>query len=130
VQDRIVLHAEPASVGAARRFSARTLERWGASVDMIESVCLLVSELVTNAVLHAGTTCELAVLGPDEVVGDVVRIEVTDGDSMMPMDKHYEVDAASGRGLQLVEALSERYGTSIIDAGKRVWCEVAWEPIR
>ncbi len=43
------------------------------------------------------------------------------------MSKRYELEAASGRGLQLVEALSERFGTHRIEAGKRVWCEVAWE---
>src|SRR3954453_6160884 len=128
MQERIVLHADPASVGAARRFSARILQGWGASGELVDSACLVVSELVTNAVLHAGTGCELAVIGPVDGGRDVVRIEVTDGDPVTPMAKHYEVDAASGRGLQLVEALSERFGTNVIEAGKRVWCEITWEP--
>jgi anti-sigma regulatory factor (Ser/Thr protein kinase) len=130
MHERIVLHAEPSSVSAARRFCAHTLERWGASNDVVDSVCLVVSELVTNAVLHAGTSCELTVSGPTSMAGDVIRIEVTDGDPAAPMSKRYDVDAASGRGLQLVEALSERYGTRRESGGKAVWCEVAWEPSR
>ena len=127
MQERIVLHAEPASVGAARRFCAHTLERWGASRDTVDSACLLVSELVTNAVLHAGTSCELIVMGPEDEAGDVVRIEVADGDPGSPLAKRYEVDAASGRGLHLVAALSRRFGTRPLGAGKAVWCELAWE---
>jgi anti-sigma regulatory factor (Ser/Thr protein kinase) len=130
MHERIVLHAEPSSVGTARRFCARTLRRWGASGDVVDSVCLVVSELVTNAVLHAGTSCELTVLGPGEVGGDVIRIEVADGDAAEPVTKRYEVQAASGRGLLLVEALSERFGTRKLGAGKTVWCDVAWEPSR
>jgi anti-sigma regulatory factor (Ser/Thr protein kinase) len=127
MQERIVLHAEPSSVGAARRWCARTLERWGASGDVVDSACLLVSELVTNAVLHAGTSCELTVKRPAAVEGDVVRIEVADGDPGTPVAKHYEVEAASGRGLHLIEAISDRYGTRPLGAGKAVWCELAWE---
>ena len=97
---------------------------------MVDSVCLVVSELVTNAVLHAGTSCELTVSGPESVAADVVRIEVTDGDPTAPLAKRYDVDAASGRGLQLVEALSDRFGTQHQGDGKAVWCEVAWEPSR
>ena len=130
MHESIVLHAEPSSVGAARRFCARTLERWGASTDLVDSVCLVVSELVTNAVLHAGTTCQLTVSGPESVAADVVRIEVTDGDPAAPLAKRYDVDAASGRGLHLVEALSDRFGTQHRGDGKAVWCEVAWEPSR
>jgi two-component sensor histidine kinase len=96
----------------------------------VESACLVVSELVTNAVLHAGTSCELTVKGPAEVDGEVVRIEVADGDPGSPLSKRYDVEAGSGRGLQLVEALSERFGTRPLGAGKTVWCEVAWAPVR
>jgi anti-sigma regulatory factor (Ser/Thr protein kinase) len=130
MHERIVLHADPSSVGAARRFCARTLAGWGASDELVDSVCLVVSELVTNAVLHAGTSCELTVSGPESVAADVVRIEVTDGDPAAPLAKRYDVDAASGRGLHLVEALSDRFGTQHRGDGKAVWCEVAWVPSR
>jgi anti-sigma regulatory factor (Ser/Thr protein kinase) len=129
MHERIVLHAEPASVGTARRFCAGTLGRWGASRNLVDSACLLVSELVTNAILHAGTTCELTVTGPADASRGVIRIEVTDGDAATPVTKRYdvEVEAGSGRGLQLVEALSQRFGTRQVDAGKAVWCEMPWE---
>ena len=120
--DTIVLGAEPASVGRARRFCASLLDEWEASEDTIDLVTLLVSELVTNVVLHAGTPFELVISG-----GDPLRVEVADGSDSMPVQKWYETDAGSGRGLHLLEALSDRYGADVVPGGKRVWFEVGWQ---
>lgn len=117
--DRITLGADPASVGLARRHCAALLDRWYADSSVTDRVTLLVSELVTNAVLHAGTPCELAIER-----GDPVRVEVLDDDPTLPLRKHYAVDAASGRGMQLLEALSDRCGSDRTSTGKRVWFEV------
>lgn len=121
MSDTIVLGAEPSSVGQARRFASGLLEKWDADEAIKDLVTLLVSELVTNVVLHAGTTCELS-LSRDRRL----RVEVTDGSSAAPMRKRYDVDAASGRGMHLLEALSDRCGTEATPTGKRVWFEVAW----
>ncbi len=120
--DRIVLGAEPASVGRARRFCAGILEEWDANDATVDLVTLLVSELVTNVVLHAGTPCELNIEG-----GPRLRVEVADGSTEPPVQKHYDNDAGSGRGLHLLEVLSDRFGTDLTDHGKRVWFEVGWQ---
>jgi len=120
--DRIVLGAEPASVGRARRFCTGVLEGMRANDATVDLVTLLVSELVTNVVLHAGTPCELAISA-----GRDLRVEVADGNPSPPIAKHYDTDAASGRGLHLLEVLSDRFGTDLTPDGKRVWFEVGWQ---
>lgn len=88
--------------------------------DVAEIAELLVSELVTNAVLHAGTVVRLRVLGD----GARVRIEVSDGINAPPSRRRYSAEAATGRGLGLVEALAAEWGTRSDVAGKTVWCTV------
>jgi len=120
--DRIMLGADPASVGTARRFCTGILQGWHATEDTVDLVALLVSELVTNVVLHAGTPCELAILE-----GPSLRVEVEDGNPDLPVQKHYDTEAGSGRGLHLLEVLSDRFGTDLTPQGKRVWFEVGWQ---
>ncbi len=119
--DSMRLDAEPRSVGRARRFCAATLAGWGVDAEVVDTCVLLVSELATNAVLHARTpfTVEIA-LDP------VLRVEVHDGDRRLPHPRDYGVEAASGRGLHLVEALSVSSGTELSSSGKAVWFELAW----
>ena len=88
--------------------------------DVADVAQLLVSELVTNAVLHAGTTVHLRV----EADGSALRIEVTDGAATKPSRRHYSAEAATGRGLGLVEALAAEWGTRSEAGGKTVWCTV------
>lgn len=107
------------AVGAARRFAAATLESWGRG-DLVDTVALLVSEVVTNVVLHAGTAGELVVERRD----GRVRIEVHDGTGQLPQRKAYGEEASTGRGLALVELLADDWGAEPTDAGKRVWFEV------
>jgi anti-sigma regulatory factor (Ser/Thr protein kinase) len=85
-----------------------------------EDARLVVSELVTNAILHAGTDIELTV----SVRSDAVRIEVTDLGGGVPRCGAVE-EATSGRGLPIVEALGGRWGVLQLGAGKTVWCELA-----
>ena len=116
----VVLPPDPASAGAARRFVRRTLEEWG--LDHLEETCtLLVSELVTNVILHARTRCEVHL----EREGEGVRVGVRDDSPMLPEEKRYAADAATGRGLRLVEQLATRWGTATDPAdGKVVWFAV------
>lgn len=118
-----VPHAEQAwpgtaaSVGEARRFVCRTLAGWEASNFEWPATCL-VSELATNAVLHAGTTFSVA-LTLDE---DRLRLEVKDGSPARPVMRHYGDDATTGRGLRLVVQLSEQWGVDPQTTSKTVWC--------
>ena len=115
------LQFEPdrSNVAAARRFVMDAVHRLGkdAVADVAE---LLVSELVTNAVLHAGTVVNLRVVGD----GTALRIEVSDGVRAQPSRRHYSAEAATGRGLGLVEALAADWGTRDEATGKTVWCTV------
>ena len=88
---------------------------------MTEQAVLLVSELVTNAVLHARTRFTVEV----EVVDDTARVSVEDSSPLPPAVRTFSDLAGSGRGLHLVEALASRWGVDSRDgAGKRVWFEL------
>jgi anti-sigma regulatory factor (Ser/Thr protein kinase) len=115
-----MLDARPSSVAVARRFCTRVLIEWGAA-DLADVVSLLVGELVTNVVLHAGTACELRLERTARL-----RVEVIDGSRRLPTRRLIDSEAGSGRGLLLVEALSAEYGTTVEAHGKRVWFEMDW----
>ena len=118
------LEPERSNVALARRFVMDAVHRLGhdALADVVE---LLTSELVTNAVLHAGTPVQLKVAG----VGEGVRIEVSDGQGGTPRRRHYSPESATGRGLGLVEALASDWGTRAEGGGKTVWCTVGAEAV-
>lgn len=108
------------SVPVARRFVRDALR--GCDVDL-ETALLLVSELVTNAVLHARS--ELQVLVHDPRPGaQRVRIEVHDGSPVAPRKHTYSSLSATGRGLRLLEQLSEEWGVDLAADGKTVWFSV------
>jgi len=121
VRTRINLDADPASVGRARLFCATTLEGWGADTELVATCSLLVSELASNAVLHARTPFTVALEHRERL-----RVEVLDGDPRPPHPCDYRVDALSGRGLHLVEALARASGTTTSAGGKSVWFELDW----
>ena len=115
------LSNDPRSAGDARRFVAGTLEPWELG-PLVETVTLLTSELVTNAVVHAGSEVDVVV----RLTGAVARVEVTDRSDLVPAPRHSGVEDDSGRGLALVQALARCWGTSRQPGGgKTVWFEVA-----
>ena len=87
---------------------------------MSETVTLLTNELVTNAVLHAGTDIILDVSLHDATV----RVEVVDASAREPSPAHYDATAQTGRGLTLVEKVATDWGVTPRDDGKAVWFEV------
>lgn len=127
--DSIDLSADASEVGRSRRFCVDLLRSWGAAGIVVETVELLVSESVTNAVLHACTACRLTIARIDGGSGEDtrIRVEVTDGDPAPPVMKHYDLEAGSGRGLHLIEVLSDANGCISTPDGKQVWFEVRWE---
>jgi anti-sigma regulatory factor (Ser/Thr protein kinase) len=122
--DRLRLNPSPSSVSEARRFSQRWLESAGAS-ELTDVVTLLVSELVTNVVLHAQTSCELSL----ERRGDRLRVSVADEGEGLPVRKAIDPEAGSGRGLLLVDAMSLEAGLEVSTRGKQVWCELGWPDV-
>ena len=113
--------SSPDSVGRARAVVRSFLASVPASIDR-ESVILIVSELVTNAIRHA-TDCESVEL-TIEVRGTDVHVEVADNDPAPPVLHRPGPDEPSGRGLLLVDAMASRWGWNESGEGKQVWCEV------
>lgn len=114
------LAPEPPSVARARRWSADLLARHGVDASS-DTVLLLVSELVSNAVVHAGTACTLRLS-----LEGCVRVEVRDGSDALPdLPTGSDPLATSGRGLHLVRALSTTCGVQPLPGGgKQVWFEL------
>lgn len=105
---------------AARRWAADLVQSWGCD-DLVDSVRLVVSELVGNAVLHARTELELTLV----LEAEVLRVSVRDRCTASVERSRPETNATHGRGLGLVECCSDRWGQDVSDAGKTVWAEWA-----
>ncbi|MER5224424.1 SpoIIE family protein phosphatase [Streptomyces flaveus] len=114
----------PDAVMHARRFTTRTLRRWKVQ-EAADAVLLVVSELVTNALVHTQGEVRVDLT----LRGDRLRVSVNDASPRAPA-KPVIVDweATGGRGLVLVEAVSESFGTVPVAGGKQVWSEIAVPP--
>ncbi|USQ85843.1 ATP-binding protein [Streptomyces phaeoluteigriseus] len=109
-----------------RRIAAARLRYWGLQT-LTDDVMLIVSELLTNALLHSGTTKIGLKLTVEE---DFLHIAVSDGvPSRIAPGPAYE-KAESGRGLTLVAALAQGHGGTfgISDGGATAWCTLALPP--
>lgn len=119
-KSRRTLDPDVSSSAAARRFMEETLRRWSCS-EVLDVVNLLVSELVTNAVVHGGSEADVSVV----LTPTALRVEVADRDEYVPTPKTTEDGwATSGRGLALVETMSRAWGIEVLPVGKVIWFEV------
>lgn len=109
---------DPACVGRIRRITAAFLALWNVRGRLAEDIVLVVSELVTNALVHGKGSVRLRV----HHLRNELRIEVTDGSSAPAKRRPVNDDDASGRGLFLVSVLTRTWGTS--DDGRTTWCLV------
>jgi len=108
-------------VSEARRLVRRALVDVGQ--EIADAAELVTSELVTNAVVHAGTDIDVSI----ELCPDRVRVEVADGSPHLPRSRRYGTSAGTGRGLVMVEELTDEWGVSRRgpgDQGKVVWFEI------
>ncbi|MER6564885.1 ATP-binding protein [Streptomyces sp. NPDC001093] len=150
---QLEIRPDPTEVGRARKWARSRLPGLGIAADepLAETVILLVSELVTNAVVHTGhaavlrlslpasaaaealgvaeaagvaDTAGVAVEMPTASVAATVRVEVADSSSRAPVPRCAAGDATGGRGLALVDCLADRWGWSPEGAGKSIWCEL------
>lgn len=112
----------PSSVGESRRMVRDYLSRAGRE-DLADTAELLVSEIVTNALVHAGTNIEVAF----SFVDGGLRIEVTDGSPHAPSPRSYGPSAGTGRGLLLLEEMVDAWGVEFAEQGKTVWFTLACE---
>lgn len=110
---------DPAGVSGARRFLRSTLDAWGVDEETTYTAALCLSELVTNAVVHANVGSVVRVLLEDGVLTTTVRDQGSaDPASDEPCDDPLRVH---GRGLQLVDALATRWGSDLDSVGTTVW---------
>jgi PAS domain S-box-containing protein len=117
-QRQLTLPPAPDSARHARRFVAEVLAGARLDDDLVDVATLLTSELVTNGIVHAHTELRVVV----DVTDDWVRVEVNDGNPLLPARREYDESAMTGRGMEMVELLSHEFGAEPVEgAGKRVW---------
>ena len=120
VERRVRLDPVPESARQARAFVGEALEEAGLP-GFEDSATLLVSELVTNAIVHARTPIEVAVVA----TAATVYVGVSDSSGQLPARRDYGTQATTGRGLALVDLIAARHGTETHDdGGKTVWFEL------
>ena len=111
----------PESVPAARRFARDVLR--DQSSDLVDAAELMVSELATNCVQHAHTDFEITIRTRDEV-----RVEVRDAGHGRPEVQSPPPLAPSGRGLRIVQEISDAWGIIPSPSGKTVWFALNLQP--
>jgi anti-sigma regulatory factor (Ser/Thr protein kinase) len=114
------------SVHGARDLLARLSDEWKLDESTRAPADLAVSELVTNALLHAGTPIRLRV----SRLGSGVKVEVFDGDRRLPVVSSANPESLlanrsmTGRGLALIATISDRWGADPVGSGKVIWAEL------
>jgi serine phosphatase RsbU (regulator of sigma subunit) len=118
----LTLGPEPDAVPKARRFTAQ----WFADEPdhLVDDAEQVVSELVTNAILHGAEPVTLRL----SRTGNALRLEVEDAGRTMPIVSRASVDTMTGRGLSLIAALASGWGVTESPGGKVVWAEISDEP--
>lgn len=114
------LTARPEAARQARHVVRDLLER-GRRPDLVDTACLLTSELVANAVVHAGAPCELVV----DLDRARLAVEVIDPSTDPPRPGHAAPLDTGGRGLDMVATLADEWGVTPVVPGKSVWFALA-----
>jgi len=117
---QMTLRPEPQQVAAGRRFTRETLTAWQ-HTELADIACLLVSEILTNAVRHARQTISLRL---HHTVREVIA-EITDDNPQLPQLILPAPAGENGRGLTLVDALAATWGARPSGTGKTVWFTLA-----
>lgn len=121
------------SVRVSRDFTANTLRRWGVA-ERREDIVVVVSELLTNALRHASShSADPKPRWPIQLgllqCGPCVLCAVADPSEKAPAPRDPDYLAESGRGLHVIDALSDKWGyTTASDLGKVVWAMFSTEP--
>ncbi|MBM9507931.1 fused response regulator/phosphatase [Actinacidiphila acididurans] len=111
---------DPAAVTSARDLSVEQLTAWGLA-DLAFTTELIVSELVTNAIRHAGGPIELRLIR--DARGGTMVCEVSDPSNTQPRLRQARSTDEGGRGLFLVAQLATRWGSRYKTTGKTIWAE-------
>ena len=130
---RVRLATGPAAPAEARRRVRDAIRSWRVPVDL-DAALLLTSELVTNAIRHEAGQAGQAGQGAQVVMLAIacsrgrLRVDVHDTSRSLPAVAEVPADAETGRGLLLVETLSDEWGFYRTPAGKAVYFTLAFEP--
>jgi two-component sensor histidine kinase len=116
-----VFPSVPPSAASARRFVDAALRRWDVEPDVVDIALLLTSELVTNSYRHAACDAQVSVVRRP----DVVRVEVHDSGGGRVQRRPLDPERADGRGLNIVDAMASRWGSTTSESGTLVWFELA-----
>ena len=119
----IDLAAHARSPAQARTFVRETLKDWG-YMEVEPEVSLAVTELVTNALVHADSPSSLSL---SDLEGSV-RIVVHDNEPQLPHVVHAEDGDTHGRGLAMIDALATCWGVEMDERGKIVWLDISDGP--
>lgn len=114
------------AVPSARRQVVALVRNLGASLqdETLETVELLASEVIANAVLHSAGPCGVVV----KRTAERLRVEVTDTDPLLPAVVAASPNDESGRGLLLVDTLADAWGMRPESEGKTTWFEIRLAP--
>jgi anti-sigma regulatory factor (Ser/Thr protein kinase) len=119
---RFDLVPQVGSARAGRRAVAAVLAGWGLPSYAVDDAVLIVSELVANAVLHAREEVSLEL---EVTLGESwLRVSLADGSAVRPLAREAARGDESGRGMAIVNALSDRWGVEDHQGGKRIWFDV------
>jgi anti-sigma regulatory factor (Ser/Thr protein kinase) len=118
----IELDGDPDAPARGRHAATEVLDGWGCEADTREDLLLVVSELVTNAVVHGAEPIVVTML----LAPQRIRVEVTDGAAeSSPHSNRPPADAETGRGLSVVTRLAVAWGwRATPGSGKTVWAEL------
>ncbi|KUM79989.1 SpoIIE family protein phosphatase [Streptomyces sp. ISL-22] len=118
-----VAQAEPERVAVARQHLRELLHDWG-SEDQVDSAVLLLSEMLTNVLVHTDADALLLAEVRGEPGDRRMRVEVTDTSDDLPHKRRPGELASSGRGLMLIELLADAWGVDPRGEGKSIWFEL------
>lgn len=103
----------------ARRFVVETLTAWE-HTDLVDDAAVIITELATNAVIHARTDFTVTIC---RLPGGAIRVAVRDASLVPPRPRRPRPLENSGRGLGLVEAIAAGWGADLLADGKTVWAQ-------
>ncbi len=118
-----VAQAEPARIAGARRQVRELLHDW-ADAEQVDSAVLMVSEMVTNVLVHTDGDALLVAEAAGERGVRRLRVEVADASDELPHKRHPGEMASSGRGVLLMEMLADAWGVDPRGEGKSIWFEL------
>lgn len=116
-QYRQGLNAEPRALAQMRRITAAYLRLWGYGA-LVDAVVLGLTEMLTNVGRHSGSSACVLTL---QDIGTGVRLTVSDTSTKLPAAREIDWIAESGRGMHLIAATADTFGSTPTPTGKDVW---------